>query len=185
MKQLFKKIEDIIAENPRAVIGIDGQCASGKSTLAVAIADKFNAQIIHMDDFFLPFDMRSDERLSETGGNVHYERFNDEVVSGLEKGDKFDYRAFCCKNGAYSEIKTVSADSPIIIEGAYTFHPKIKISFDLKIFLKADYETRLERIRQRNGEEKLEIFKEKWIPFENKYFSEFSIEEKCDIIEYT
>ncbi len=185
MEQIFEKIEKIIAENPRAVIGIDGQCASGKTTLAIEIADKFNAQIIHMDDFFLPFGMRSNERLSETGGNVHYERFNDEVVSGLEKGDKFAYRAFCCKNGTYAEIKELSNDLPIIIEGAYAFHPKIKMSFDFKIFLKADYEKRLERIRQRNGSEMLEIFKAKWIPLEDKYFSEFSIEEKCDIIKYT
>ena len=185
MDQIFEKIEEIIDKKPRAVIGIDGQCASGKTTLANEIADKFNAQIIHMDDFFLPFDMRSNERLSETGGNVHYERFNDEVVSGLREGDKFAYRAFCCKNGTYAETKELSNGFPIVIEGAYAFHPKIKISYDLKIFLKSDYETRIERIRQRNGDEKLEIFKAKWIPLEDKYFSEFSIEEKCDIIEYT
>ena len=185
MEQLIERIGNLLAEKPSAVIGIDGQCASGKTTLALEIAARFNAQIIHMDDFFLPFDMRTNERLSETGGNVHYERFNAEVVSGLEKGGESAYRVFCCKNGTYDELKTISADKPIIIEGSYSFHPKIKISYDLKIFLKSDYEKRLERIRLRNGDERLEMFKEKWIPLEEKYFSGFLIEENCDIIKYT
>lgn len=185
MEQLIERIGKLLAENPSAVIGIDGQCASGKTTLAHKIATRFNAQIIHMDDFFLPFDMRTEERLSETGGNVHYERFNAEVVSGLEKGGEFAYRAFCCKNGTYGETKSVSADKPIVIEGSYAFHPEIKINYDLKIFLGSDYETRLGRIRRRNGEEMLDAFITKWIPLEEKYFSGFSIKEKCDIIKYT
>ncbi len=185
MENIFKEIEKLIILKQDAIIGIDGQCASGKTTLAVKIAEKYGAQIIHMDDFFLPFDMRTEQRLSETGGNVHYERFNAEVVSGLQKGEKFVYRAFCCKNGAYGETKEIRPDIPIIIEGAYAFHPKIKAAYDLKIFLRADYETRLERIRNRNGAEALEVFKNKWIPLEYKYFAEFEIEKKCDIIKQT
>ena len=182
MDNLFVEIEKLINRKPNAVIGIDGYCASGKTTLANLIAEKSDVQIIHMDDFFLPFDMRTPERLSETGGNVHYERFNEEVVSGLAEGGKFDYRAFCCKIGGYGENKTVLPDKPIIIEGSYSFHPRINLKYDMKIFLKADYETRLERILKRNGAEALEVFKSKWIPLENRYFEEFDIESKCDII---
>lgn len=182
MKQLFEKIEKVLSEKPNAVIGIDGYCASGKTTLAMKLEKKYGAQIIHMDDFFLPFDMRTDKRLSQAGGNVHYERFNAEIVSGLRKGMKFAYRAFCCKSGTLDEIKELFPHKPVIIEGSYAFHPEIKADYDLKIFLKADYKTRLERILERNGAEALEVFKIKWIPLEDKYFTEFSIEEKCDII---
>jgi cytidylate kinase len=52
----------------------------------------------------------------------------------------------------------------------------------LKIFLDADTETRLERIRKRNGADALEIFKTKWIPLENRYFDTFDIMNKCDIV---
>lgn len=182
MKIIFKEIEKLINQKPDAVIGIDGYCASGKTTLALELAERFDAQVIHTDDFFLPFDMRTKERLSETGGNIHYERFNAEVVSGLKKRTEFVYRAFCCKSGTYTESQTIMPQKPVIIEGSYAFHPKIKVCYDLKIFLKSDYETRLERISQRNGSQALEIFKSKWIPLEDKYFSEFGIEEKSDII---
>ena len=185
MEYLFKEIEKLLGEKPNAVIGIDGFCASGKTTLAEQLAQKFNAQIIHMDDFFLPFDMRTEQRLSETGGNVHYERFNTEVVSGLKKSSEFVYRAFSCKYGDFRETRRILPCKPVIIEGSYAFHPKIKLSYDLKIFVKADLETRHERILKRNGEDALEVFKAKWIPFENRYFEEFNIEESCDIIKQT
>ncbi len=182
MEQLFERIKKIISEKPCAVIGIDGRCASGKTTLASVIAEKFDAQIIHMDDFFLPYDMRTEQRLSETGGNVHYERFNDEVASELKKGTEFVYRAFSCKYGTYDRVNSIMPYKPVIIEGAYAFHPEINLTYDLKIFVQADFETRLHRILERNGAQALEIFKSKWIPLEDKYFDEFRIEEKSDII---
>ena len=39
-----------------------------------------------------------------------------------------------------------------------------------------------ERILRRNGGEKLEAFRRKWIPLEEAYFSAFDIENKCDIV---
>ena len=182
MNDLFKEIEKLLKEKPDAVIGIDGYCASGKTTLAMQLARRFDAQIISMDDFFLPFDMRSERRLSQTGGNIHYERFNAEVTSGLQRREKFAYRAFSCRHGGFSETKTVLPDKPVIIEGSYAFHPEIKVDYDFRIFMKADYETRIERILERNGADALEVFKSKWIPLENKYFDEFDIEKKCDVI---
>ncbi len=182
MDNLFVEIEKLISRKSDAIIGIDGYCASGKTTLALQLASRYDVQIIHMDDFFLPFDMRTEQRLSETGGNVHYERFNAEVASGLKKNKKTAYRAFNCKCGTYDKIKSVLPGKPIIVEGAYAFHPEINLNYDLKIFLEADYEIRLNRILKRNGAEALEIFKTKWIPLENKYFEEFNIKSNSDII---
>ena len=182
MENLLNEIEKLLSRKPNAVIGIDGYCASGKTTQAVQLAKKNGAQNIHKDEFFLPPEKQTDERLSETGGNVHYERFNDEVVSGLEKGTGFVYRAFSCQYGIFAKNKTVLPNGPIIIEGSYAFHPKINLDYDLKIFLKADYETRLKRILKRNGPDALEVFKAKWIPLENRYFDDLGIELKSDII---
>ncbi|MBQ8763469.1 MAG: uridine kinase [Clostridia bacterium] len=182
MENLLNEIENLISRKPNAVIGIDGYCASGKTTLAVQLAQKIGAQVIHMDDFFLPYEMRTEERLSETGGNVHYERFSSEVISGLESGTAFSYGVFNCKQGRITETKEILPDKSIIIEGSYAFHPKINDVYDLKIFVKAGYETRLKRIFERNGKETLEIFKAKWIPLENRYFDEFEIENQCDVI---
>ncbi|MEK3909347.1 P-loop NTPase fold protein [Oceanobacillus sp. FSL W7-1309] len=56
-------------------IAIDGRCGSGKTSLAEMLKQEFDMNVFHMDDFFLPFEMKTKERLSESGGNVHYELF--------------------------------------------------------------------------------------------------------------
>lgn len=182
MKQLTEKIQLILTHKPNAVIGIDGSCASGKTTLAALLAKQFNAQVIHMDDFFLPPEMRTESRLLQAGGNIHYERFNSEVAAGLKSGSRFEYGVFSCKTSGIIGKKTITPESPIIIEGAYAMHPQIEDIYDLKVFVTVSAETQLKRIAARNGSDALEAFTSKWIPLENKYFSEYSIAEKCDCL---
>lgn len=179
---MINKIKKILSAKPNSVIAIDGSCASGKTTLAAELAKRFDMQIIHMDDFFLLPEMRTEERLSQAGGNVHYERFIDEVVNGIRIGNEFSYRVFSCKKGDFNGTNTINPKKPIVIEGAYALHPVIPDIYDLKIFLDADLDTRLERIEKRNGADALEVFKSKWIPLENLYFNAFDIMNKCDIV---
>lgn len=182
MKELINKIEELLAQKPNAVIGIDGCCASGKTTLASLVSERFGAQVIHTDDFFLPPELRTQERFLETGGNIHYERFSSEVAANIKGGNDFDYGIFSCKEMRIIGRQTVTAKRPVIIEGAYAMHPQIGDIYDLRVFLTVPYETQLKRIAARNGADALEAFTAKWIPLENKYFSEFGIAEKCDII---
>lgn len=182
MMDIFDKIKEILEANPQAVIVLDGMSASGKTTFANKLAEEFGFQIVHTDDFFLPFDMRTQERLSQPGGNVHYERLIEEVIIPLKEKRDAEYRVFDCSSGTYTEKRTVIYGRPVIIEGAYSLHPEIPDIYDLKIFFCISPELQLERIEKRNGAQALEMFKEKWIPFENRYFSEFGISGKCDIV---
>ena len=114
-----------------------------------------------LENFKPLFSAEAVERLEKAGGNVHYERFIDEVVSGIKSGKEFSYHIFSCKKGDFDGTNIINPRKPIIIEGAYALHPEIPDIYDLKIFLDADTETRLERIRKRNGADALEIFKTK------------------------
>lgn len=163
------------------VISIDGNSASGKSTLAENLANLLNAETVHCDDFFLPQEMRSKERLNEVGGNIHYERLKEEVIDKLRKPTVISYKAYNCQSGDFKN-KFLMNKKVIIIEGAYSSQPYFENYADFKIFLKVDEETQRERILKRNGEEMLKRFTNEWIPKENKYFNEFKIEEKADII---
>ena len=135
-----------------------------------------------MDDFFLPPELRTAERLSLPGGNVHYERFSAEVADGILSGKPFEYSVFDCSIMGISGKKRATPEGVTIVEGAYALHPQIPDIYDIKVFVTAPLETRLERILRRNGGEKLEAFRRKWIPLEEAYFSAFDIENKCDIV---
>ena len=181
MNEIIKEqISDIIAVG-RAVIAIDGNCAAGKSTLAQEIKSVFGGTVIQADSFFLPFAMRTDERLNEPGGNFHRERFASEVINGIRSGSAFSYGVFDCSVGEVTHSVTVDENKLIIVEGSYCMHPAVDFEYDLKIFCVTDFETQLSRIVKRNGEAMAEVFKSKWIPLENRYFEHFNVKNKCDI----
>ena len=182
MERITEKLKELSSSKKLVLVAVDGPCASGKTTLARKIADETDAQVIHADDFFLPFEMKTPERLAQAGGNIHYERFFKEVTNGIKSGEPFDYGIYSCAEGRITEKKTVVPEGLIIVEGSYSMHPEMKIDWDLRIFVEAEYDIRLGRILRRNGEEKLKIFKEKWIPMENAYFEFFKIRDKCDFI---
>ena len=81
-----------------------------------------------------------------------------------------------------AEAEMMKGKKVIIVEGAYSSHPYFENYADFKIFLKVDEEMQKKRILKRNGEEMLKRFINEWIPKENKYFNEFKIKEKADII---
>ncbi len=182
MKNIIEKIKTLSENKKIVLIGIDGPCASGKTTLAGRLADATNAQVIHADDFFLPHEMKTPERMAQAGGNIHYERFFAEVASGINSQKPFEYGVYSCSEGIIAEKKTVIPKGVIIVEGSYSLHPEMGVGYDLKIFVEASEELRIQRICERNGEEALEVFKSKWIPLENRYFEFFGIKNQCKII---
>lgn len=179
---VFRHIDALLEEKRIVTVAIDGGSASGKTTLAGLLAEIYDCNVFHMDDFFLPQERKTPERLSEPGGNVDYERFADEVSSRLEIGSGFSYRPYDCKTGRYKDAVLVSFKALNIVEGVYCLHPALGDIYDLKLFLKTDEDTQLTRIRQRSGEAMLKRFVTEWIPLENIYFEALDIEQSCDLI---
>jgi uridine kinase len=169
-------------EKERILIAIDGKCASGKSTLGIYLKNEFDANLFHMDDFFLQKHQRTKERLAEVGGNVDYERFKEEVLNPLQAGKVVEYRMFDCSDLEITESRVIEPKRINIIEGSYSQHPYFGEPYDLLIFMEIDSENQLKNIRKRNGEEKLIDFVERWIPKEEAYFAKFGVKEKCDVV---
>lgn len=89
MKEMKKQdvavfIKEKLRNKQPLIIAIDGRSASGKTTLAKELNELFLSEVIHMDDFFLQPEQRTEERLSEVGGNVDRERFLREVALPLK-----------------------------------------------------------------------------------------------------
>lgn len=163
------------------VIAIDGRAASGKTTLANMLAQITGAALIRMDDFFLPPALRTQERLAEAGGNIHYERFMEEVIPKIANREPFSYAVFDCGQMRLRGEKEVGGAPIRIVEGSYSCHPYFGSYADVKVFLDMPYEQQLARIRKRNGAELLEAFRDKWIPMEEQYFVRYAVAEMADI----
>lgn len=163
------------------VIALDGRAASGKTTKAALLSAVLDAPVIHMDDFFLPPPLRTPERLAQPGGNVHYERFREEVLPRLATGEAFSYRVFDCGRMDYAGMREIPAGTLRIVEGSYALHPELGDYADLAIFCTLDAQEQMARIVRRNGERMADMFRTRWIPMEERYFAHFRIREKADL----
>lgn len=176
------EINKLLKQKERIIIAIDGRCGSGKTTLAAQLKKEPDCNVIPADHFFLRPEQRTSERYAQPGGNIDYERLESEVLVPLSKGGEFSYKPFDCSSGTLAQPVFVPQKAINIIEGSYSCHPRLFGYYDLTIFLTVDREEQLRRIERRNGSEMLKMFKEKWIPLEEKYFAEYNVEEKCNII---
>ena len=163
------------------VIAIDGRAASGKTTKAALLSEVLDAPVIHMDDFFLPPALRTPERLSQPGGNVHYERFAEEVLPHLRTGEAFAYRIFDCSQMDFNGEREIPAAPVRIVEGSYAHHPALADYADLRVFTSVDMQEQMARILRRNGEKMAEMFRTRWIPMEEAYFAAFGIREQAEL----
>ena len=177
-----EEIKSILKEKETAIIAIDGRCGSGKTTLANAISEDFNCNVFHMDDFYLPLEKRTKERLDESGGNIDRQRFLEEVIVPARNSEAVFYKAFDCKLQSLKPTVTMKPKSIVIIEGSYSCHNDFYALYDLHIFLTILSETQKERIIKRNGEDGYKAFENKWIPFEEKYFKEQDVKSKCELV---
>lgn len=180
MEDLFKAINSLPKSKP-LIIGIDGRCAAGKTTLAEGLQAEIGCAVFHMDDFFLRPEQRTEKRLQTAGENVDHERFLEEVLLPLKSGKSpIVYRPYDCKRQALRGEVSVETAAVNIVEGSYSLHPSLWEFYDLRVFLTVSPEEQMRRIILRNGRENAEIFRSRWIPLEEKYFSAFDIEGRCD-----
>ena len=170
METAKKQIDELLAAKNTVIVAIDGKCTSGKTTLASKLAEIYDCNVFHMDDFFLRPEQRTPERLAEIGGNVDYERFREEVLLPLKSGKAFSYRPFDCSTFTLAAPVTVTPKKLNIIEGTYSHHPYFGNPYDLKVLLTVDEETQRQRILERPTFLHKRFFEE-WIPMENRYFA--------------
>ena len=177
-----EKINALLKEKSTVAIAIDGRCASGKTSLAKVLSQRLVCTVFHIDDFYLPREKQTEERLRQSGGNIDRERFLNEVLSPALNGKTVSLKAFDCKTQGYKPSVEIQPEKVVIIEGSYSCHNDFYALCDLHIYLTISPEMQKERIVKRNGEEGYKIFESKWIPAEEKYFNEQGIENKCELV---
>ena len=67
---LFSNIDRLIERKDHVFMAIDGRSCSGKPTLARSIFEMYGCNVVHMDDFFLRPEQRTQERYLLPGGGI-------------------------------------------------------------------------------------------------------------------
>jgi len=170
-------------QDGRCLLVLDGDCGAGKTTLADEIAPLFQAAVIRMDSFFLPFDLRTRERLQEPGGNIHYERFVSDVLVHLVQKCDFAYRHYDCHNDRFC-LYSAPFSPYVVIEGSYSHHPAFLDAYDalhaLRVWVSVTEEEQARRLKARNPE-LFPRFAAEWIPLEKAYQLAYHGKSKAEI----
>lgn len=180
INKVFEEIIQSIANKKHIVIAIDGMAASGKSTFAQILKNRFDARIIHADDFFLPIEKRTNERVNTPGGNIDYEKMKKEVIDKINQDIK--YFKYDCNTNSFHELVDIKKTQITVVEGSYSLHPYFGKYYDFSVFMEIDSQLQMKRILNRNGETLLNKFLNEWIPMENEYFKNFKIKENASYI---
>lgn len=180
---LLGETDDRLAQDGRALIVVDGPCAAGKTTLAACLAKLYQTVPLSLDDFFLPPEMRTAQRLSQPGGNVHWERFLAEVLRPLSRREDFACHRFDCATGQMQARR--HAITPVtVVEGSYSHHPAFAEAYQslhaIRLWLDVGQEEQLRRLQTRSPE-MLQMFRTRWIPLEKTYREAYHIREKADL----
>ncbi len=176
---LYSAVDQCLKKNGRVNVAIDGRCCAGKSQTAALLSTLFDCNIFHIEDFYLPLEKRTPQRMAEVGGSVDRERFRKEVCEPMLTGKPFSYRPFDCSTMQFKDPVEVQPKKVNIIEGAYSMHPELREYYDVTVFLDIAPVEQKARVMERNGRFMLRRFVDEWIPKENEYFREMKVREAC------
>ena len=183
-ESLISILAAALAQKPTKplVLALDGRCGSGKTTLADRLTRQFPASIVlHTDDFYLPPAQRVRGWEKTPCANMDLARLREELLRPARAGEPVFYRAYSCREGAYRPGQCIPAQPLSIVEGSYSHHPLLAGCYDLKVFVTCSPADQTRRLQAREGE-RYPSFAVRWIPLEEGYFKEYSIEEKADLV---
>lgn len=176
---LAADIQEWMGERRIGLIGIDGMCGSGKTTIAAALGEQLDIPVFHMDDYYLPFSRREKGWRDRCAGNMDLDRLEAEVLKPLSRGERVNTFRYNCRRNILTPDDR-HPDSLAIVEGTYCLHPRIRSCFSFSIFVTVSEDVQRRRLEAREGSN-FDNFLTTWIPMERHYFQVVHPELYADI----
>lgn len=190
---LKEKIVNLQSDNNFLVIGIDGLGGAGKSTISEELYrmlknDKYNATLLHIDDFIHCRKIRYNDNYLEWECYYklqwRYDYFLNNVIYPLRNSTEYCHHIelYDKANDTYFTKKVnFSIGSIVIVEGVFLQRPELKEAFDYVIYIDVSEKERLNRVLKRDSYiGNVQQIKEKYI---NRYFpaERFYIKNCCPV----
>lgn len=162
---LVEHINHKIINQRSFLIGIDGRPGSGKTTLAMELEKKFNAQTMYLDEFFIPQRLwPQDQTPRFPFFYFRYKEFLD-GIKALAAGKLFSYYAYDFQSDDLSKERTaIKPEGIIIVEGVSALNAEIINLYDIKIWVATDVQSENAALIQRESGKNLELWQKIYLP---------------------
>lgn len=147
-QELLDTIEELRKTYNAFAVAIDGMTGAGKTTLAAHLSKKYGAPVVHLDDFRLPLSERKPDWETIPGGEMDFERFDEEIVTPWLTKKPLVYSVVDPKSGEITERRALPDGQMFLFEGTYALHPLIRDFYDLRLFMKVDGQVQASRLEK-------------------------------------
>jgi len=156
------------------VIAIDGPSGSGKTSLAIALARRLPAPVIHLDDLYAGWDGLADGSAVLAG----------RVLEPLSRGERGSYRRYDWVAGDWAETVQVCPVPILVVEGCGSSVLPAGDYAGLRVWVEAPREVRLARGIARDGEAYRPHW-QRWAAQETELFARDRTRERADLVCWT
>ncbi|MEV7006371.1 hypothetical protein [Streptosporangium sp. NPDC051022] len=155
---------------PVRVVAIDGPGGSGKTTFAGRLAEALGAQVIHSDDFPVPWDEPP---------QAWFGRVEEQVLGPLAAGLPGGYRRYDWVRDAYTCWVEVPVAPVLLLEGVSTARRTAPAAFT--VWVEAPQELRLARVLARDGDRYAAQWRQ-WRRAEEGWFAADGTRDRADLL---
>lgn len=152
------------------LIAVDGRPCSGKTTLTAQLEKSLQAQVMYLDEFFIPQRQWPQDRTPIFP--FFYFRYHEflDGVKALAAGKKFRYRTYDWQIDDISmQEKCIDPSQVVIIEGVSALNQEIASVYFKKIWVASDQDTELEEIKKREHGNNLDLWMNIYLPSVDLY----------------
>ncbi|WP_157245904.1 uridine kinase family protein [Nonomuraea typhae] len=173
MQSLARRIRALPPScGPVRLIAVDGPAGAGKTTFADRLGAALDAQVIHSDDFPVPW---------SEGPGAWFHALRSQVLDPLAGGRPGRFRRYDWVTARYGAPVDVPAAPVVVIEGVGTARRDADHLLAFRVWLEAAWETRWERVLTRDGAA-LEPEWRTWFTAEEQWFAEDATRSRADLV---
>lgn len=157
-------VDNILAATPthrRALVGIDGVGASGKSTFAAALAERIRTRpvlVLHVDDFFNPSEVRHARGRHSSDGfwldAYNYSALVKWALEPLSADGDGTYRSSSFDRETGQTVRPVAQQAPpgalVLVEGTFLHRDELVSFWDYSIYLDVPFQETERRMAERD-----------------------------------
>jgi uridine kinase len=144
-----KTIEAIRKLSTPAIVALSGFGGSGKSTIARQIGAALDAPVICVDSFY-----RATAEIYRRWEVIDYARLTREVFQPFGAGERvLQYAEFDWAQGRIGDVKTITVNNILIVEGIGLFRPELMKYFSHTIWVNCSLDVAIARGKKRDRDE--------------------------------
>ncbi|MEV0592336.1 uridine kinase family protein [Nonomuraea cavernae] len=173
MQSLARQIRELEPScGPVRLVAVDGPAGSGKTTFADGLAAALGCQVVHSDDFPVPWD---------EGPGPWFDALQEQVLQPLRRGLPGAFRRYDWVRGEYGPLVEVPVAPALVVEGVGTARRSAAHLLAYTVWVEAPEPVRLRRVIDRDGPEFAPRW-DAWFAAERKWFADDGTRDRADLV---